>query len=1078
MSKRKPNKRSPKQREKAQQKEKGNPNASRKTSSKAPATKKASKTNTTTYRNIQPTDIISLVIPCYNEESRVSLLVNGIKQFDQKWGKEYELIIVDDGSQDNTVKLLEEKLSDLSSTTNFEILQLESNQGKGNALKAGVEHATGDFVLTLDADMATSPMELKNWLGELDSNSFNKDEILIGSREHSKSKVKGKGTRAVGLMFNFVTQLFTNLTALDTQCGFKLYPIDIAKNLFANMKVKGWAHDVELLYKGQLQGTKVKTMPVTWKHVDESKINVLKDGIMMVFVTIFTAWRIKLDWFVLQPLKELKEKNLTGEHSIYRLLFAVLTVLLLIMMPMLSSDYGITGDEHAQKVYGELIDKHFESDGTYKATAEEYGTKYKDQNALTMTPNLWLYGGLFDFVATKLYNTFGTDPYSTRHWFNALIGFFLMFFTGLLAKEISGSWKVAFLALLMIAVSPRIFGHSMNNPKDIPFAAAYIFTLLHLIRFVKQLPRPGAKTIFALILGIGFSIGIRIGGLLLVAYLGLFTGIAFLWEKHLRKELTNIGTLGRITFYGVAIAFFGYLLGLANWPYGLQDWIANPMEALAEMSNFDYGIQMMYNGEHLWSDELPWYYIPKWILMTAPIAALLGAVLFLPVFFGNKKKQLLVVGLTIFALIFPIAYAVYQGSALYDGLRHFLFVYPILIVLGAYGWGHLTSWIPNKAVGYASIAIPVLLLVLPTMWMMNNHPYQYTYVNELYGGTKGAEAKYETDYWMISVKQLCEWFAENIPEASDTTADKKVTIMMSSHVDAARHYMKKLAPNTRVMWQRYPERDKDDSWDYAIFFARFRNVGHLESGAWMGYETLHVEEVDGVPIGAVLKKGNSQAGVAKKLMQQGQVDTAITLLLQEVQNYPKNEVAWLSLANAYNRKGDFKNMDKAVNGALRLSDSHVNTLAMKGLRYYSEFERTRNTAPNLQLLDSAAIYYQKSVDVNYKFFQGYYYLAICYGNKQDYKRVMENVELFGMNNGNIAQAYDLGIQAAQRMNDQIRLKYFQARKAMTAQNYQQALQLSTEISRINPKYEPGAKLKIFFDDLLAKQAKNTTAPAQ
>lgn len=1016
-------------------------------------------------RNIQPTDRISLVIPCYNEESRADLLVDGVRQFDQHWGAEYELIVVDDGSQDNTVEILQDKLATLTNTFNVEIIQLEQNQGKGGALKEGVARASGDFILTLDADMATSPMELKNWLARLDQNHFNENEVLIGSREHSDSQIEGRGRRIVGLMFNFVTQMMTSLTATDTQCGFKLYPANIGKQLFANMKVKGWAHDVELLYKAQLNGIEVTTMPVNWSHVEDSKIDVWKDGIMMVFTTIFTAWRIKWDWFVAQPISELTKKFQQGnEHSIYRLLFAVLTVALLVTMPMLSFDYGITGDEHAQKVYGELINEHFASGGDYV----QEGGMYDGQNALTMKPNLWLYGGLFDYIAAKLYRTFGTEPYQTRHFFNAFIGFLLMFFTGLLGKEVSGSWKVGFLAMLLVALSPRIFGHSMNNPKDIPFATAYIFTILHIVRFVKQLPRPGAKTIIYLMIGIGASIGIRIGGLLLVAYLGLFTGVAFLWEQRLRKQLFsfNIPTIGRVAFYLALIIFGGFLLGIARWPFALQDPITNSMTALAEMSNFDYGIQMLYAGKHLWSDQLPWFYIPKWMIMTAPIAVLIGAILFAPVAFLQKNKYLLSLGILVFVGVFPIAYAIYQGSSLYDGMRHFLFAYPILVIMGAYGWGKLTAIIPNQIVGIASILLPVGLLALPVTWMFNNHPYQYAYINELYGGTKSAEATYETDYWMISAQQMCEWFAENVPDAQN----EEVLVMTAKHTEAIKHYFKQYDIKARAIWQRYPQRDNKDNWEYGIFFNRFQNEGHLRSGAWPPYEVLHEEKVDGITVGVIVKKGNSLLGPARQLMNQGKLDSAIQLYNQEVQQYPKNELAWLNLADAYRMKGDFANMDKAANGALALSQSHVNTLSTKANRYYTEYEQTRTTAPNPTLLDSAIYYYAKTVEANYKFTTGYYYLAFCYANKNDQQNAIRNIELLGMNNGNIPQAFDLGIQMTQ--NDPLKQKYFQAQKALSQRNqqgYQQAYQLSKEIYRMNPKYEPGVKLKKFFDEQLAAQ---------
>ena len=186
---------------------------------------------------------LSLVIPCYNESKRAGKLLKTLKDFDRKWGKELEILLVDDGSKDNTVGKIQSSFENaFSGNTSFELLQLVENQGKGGALKVGVEKASGDFVLTIDADMATEPGELFKWLRTLPGRTFHENEILIGSREHESSKIKGQFIRRfAGLIFNFIIQLFTNLNITDTQCGFKLYPASIAKKLFANLKTKGWA---------------------------------------------------------------------------------------------------------------------------------------------------------------------------------------------------------------------------------------------------------------------------------------------------------------------------------------------------------------------------------------------------------------------------------------------------------------------------------------------------------------------------------------------------------------------------------------------------------------------------------------------------------------------------------------------------------------------------------------------------------------------------------------------------------------------------------------------------------------------
>jgi len=163
--------------------------------------------------------------------------------FDKQWQSPLEIIIVDDGSKDNSVQKIEEAFAGaFSESTSFELIQLGKNQGKGAALKKGVERSTGDFVLTIDADMAAEPGELGNWLASLPEKTFPEDKILIGSREHESSKVSGQFIRRIaGLVYNFIIQLFTNLNLTDTQCGFKVYSKAVANNLFGQLKTKGWA---------------------------------------------------------------------------------------------------------------------------------------------------------------------------------------------------------------------------------------------------------------------------------------------------------------------------------------------------------------------------------------------------------------------------------------------------------------------------------------------------------------------------------------------------------------------------------------------------------------------------------------------------------------------------------------------------------------------------------------------------------------------------------------------------------------------------------------------------------------------
>ena len=497
------------------------------------------------------------------------------------------------------------------------------------------------------------------------------------------------------------------------------------------------------------------------------------------------------------------------------------------------------------------------------------------------------------------------------------------------------------------------------------------------------------------------------------------------------------------------------------------------VKALEEMSSFDIAIQMLYEGVHTWSDRLPGYYVPKWMIMTAPIAVALGMLIFLPVAFLNKNRNTLLLGLTTFAAVFPPLYALSQDSPLYDGMRHFLFIYPVLVVLAAYAWGKLGELIPNKMAQMATTIVPILLLALPLMWMVKNHPYHYTYINEAYGGTKSAEHTYETDYWMISVKPLVKWASENIPEIKE---GKDVTIYMSDQVEGARHYFKTYAPNVRVLWSRYAERDKRYNWDYAILFNRFMNEGHMKNGAWAPYEVLHTETSDGVIMGAVCKKTSRAGGEGRKALSERRFQDAMVAFNKELEVYPKNELAWLGLAEAARSLGNYDTMKVAVDGAMKLSDSHVNTLGMAGMYHFFKFDNSKRVnpaAPDYAALDSAIIVFERAIDLNYKYANGYYFLTNCYVQPQKYnkEKVFEYVEAFSENNGNIPQIYDLGIQVAQRENEPLRVKYFTARKALLQGNGQQAYQLAQQIYQTNPKYEPGRKFWEMMDELAKKQQK-------
>lgn len=1001
---------------------------------------------------------LSLIIPLYNEVERFPRMVKVLRQFEQQWKNPYEVLLINDGSKDDTLKLLQEEFGAMPSKeqlVTYIIIDQQPNAGKGHALKKGIAEATGDHLLTLDADMACSPKTLLNWLNYLPEKTFEEDTIYIGSREHQDSVIDANGKRRLlGRLFNGWVQLLTGSNSYDTQCGFKLYPRALGKWLFEQMAVKGWAHDVELIHNAGLYNVPVVEMPVQWEEVEDSKVSVWSDGIKMGISAFLLVWSNIFRFFLVNPFKE-QAKGLTlsttKEAPIYRFLFAALSGILLFLMPYLSFDYGITADEYVQKVYGDHVLNYFESEGV-------------DGAALTYQ-NLYLYGGLFDYCMAWLHKYIFPewDVYEMRHLFNALLGAFLLIFTGLLAKSVSQRWQVAFWTVLFMALSPRIFGHSMNNPKDIPFAFSYVFTLYFLMNFVRQLPRPSFQAIVGLVVGIAISINIRVGGILLIPYLFLFTGGAFVVEKHLRPKLSNVLLLLKLGLVLLIIAFLGYLGGSLFWPFAQEDPLGGPRLALAEMSNFTTGIRMVWSGQHYWSDFLPWNYIIKWFSVATPALILVGSLVAIYPLLKDEKNRWLFL-MVIFAGVFPVAYAIYKDSALYDGMRHFLFVYPVLVIMAAYGLQYAVAQANNKMVTLGASAVLLLGLYSPIRWMVVSHPNQYMYFNEFFGGISNAYNYHETDYWMNSTKEAANWAIENLPEIK---AGQPVKIATQAH-KPVRHYF---APyeNVTAVYTRYHERVKHD-WDYGLYITRFVNKDIIENGLFPpGEELIASREIDGVLIWAITKRSaiNKAAHQADEAFKNKENERALNLLKAAVQDNPKDESAWLLLAQYYLQLGQKEQAKIALDTLMAYSPSYSNTLGMMG-NYYLQ---TNN-------IEQAANYFEQATASNIKYIFGHYNLARIYASQGKMQEALDRLELFDKYGGRPIQGYDLAIQVATSMQNDAVKSYFNAKKLSLSGNWQAALPELRRSLAILPDYAPALKLQADYDKAVANQKRQMNREAR
>ena len=233
--------------------------------------------------------MISIVIAAYNEEQRIGKSLLKIKDYLDAQDFAYEIIVVDDGSTDNTRQVV---MGYKPEITNLKIISYPKNKGKGYGLRQGILASKGETVLISDADLSTPIEELSHMLPLISSREY---DVMIGSRALKTSNIIIKQPwwrQGMGKIFNRIVTLLVLEGFNDTQCGFKLFSGKVARNLFKDACIDRFAFDVEILALAGKRGYKVSEVPVRWINSPDSKVNPIFDSLQMLFDLVKIRLRI------------------------------------------------------------------------------------------------------------------------------------------------------------------------------------------------------------------------------------------------------------------------------------------------------------------------------------------------------------------------------------------------------------------------------------------------------------------------------------------------------------------------------------------------------------------------------------------------------------------------------------------------------------------------------------------------------------------------------------------------------------------------------------------------------------------
>ena len=229
---------------------------------------------------------LSVIIPAFNEETRIPKTLGEImKYLDGRFS--YEIIVVDDGSTDRTYEICE---SFFRINGCGKVLRNNRNCGKGYSVRRGMFEAHGELRLFSDADMSTPIDQIQKLINGINEGH----DVVIGSRSIAGSDVRLHQPfyrESMGKIFNVLVRMIAVRGIIDTQCGFKLFTEDAARNIFPRQRNDGFSFDVEVLFIARKLGYRVKEVPVTWINYPASKVNPVTDSLRMLLDLFFIRMR-------------------------------------------------------------------------------------------------------------------------------------------------------------------------------------------------------------------------------------------------------------------------------------------------------------------------------------------------------------------------------------------------------------------------------------------------------------------------------------------------------------------------------------------------------------------------------------------------------------------------------------------------------------------------------------------------------------------------------------------------------------------------------------------------------------------
>jgi len=561
------------------------------------------------------------------------------------------------------------------------------------------------------------------------------------------------------------------------------------------------------------------------------------------------VWQVRFSKDQKQKIKYKIEKSqfslsLKSGDDVFKYLWFILLVVALIGMIVLNQRIGISDREVAQNEYSELIYNHFHHIGdpdAYKAHP------YAKTQAQTID--------LLIYTCSKSLKF--NDVYAFRHLLSAIFGWLLVAYLSLLLLR-AFNWRAAFFTVFFLFISPRFFGYSLSNVVDVTFAFFFIYSIMQMYYFSRELPVIRVSRLIRITVGILLTLSVHNAGSALLHLLVVFTLLNSFLYNPVKKIYTKeyLKALGLVVL-PVAVIWVSVMIIHSVSTYYLEVSFIMPNQAFASLvTNIPFDQNQIFEGHFIGPDNFPTRYLIKYLYVTTPTVVLISFLLFF-IFFKNAIKSLK--PFSIFIFIYTFLFCINRVKTHYmnpDTLWAIYYcIYPLFMLLAVSGLECALRQINDRYTNFVILALVGLLSFMPIRHILRNSPFTTLYFNEISGGIHNAYAKYALDSNFEANKEANVWMRDYIyaHDIGKHYTERPLVVATNGNDACALFYEKD--PNINLIFKDYDR--MDSTWDYYVAYCNQIPITQLRNGTWPPDSAMHLMSFERKPMVAFYRNEDS-----------------------------------------------------------------------------------------------------------------------------------------------------------------------------------------------------------------------------